>query len=84
MDIVDLPQDVSTFVNSLPHLPTDLDIIIVHKEDTVNTHRDFCVCQSKVLTVLQWLVANNIYFNNITINFNNVSTSSDDKVLSRL
>jgi len=51
--IINLPQDVPTFVNSLPRLPTDLETIIVHKEDSVNTHHDFHVRRSKVLTALQ-------------------------------
>lgn len=82
--IINLPQDVSTFVNSLPRLPTDLDIIIVRKQDSVNTHRDFRVRRLKVLTALQWLVTNNIYFNNVTINPDNVSALPDDQVLSSL
>jgi len=68
----------------LPRLPTDLDIIIVRKENSVNTHRDFRVRRLKVLTALQWLVANNIYFKNITINLDNISALPDDQVLSSL
>ena len=82
--IINLPQDVSTFVNSLPRLPSDLDIVIVRKENTVDTHRDFRVRRSKVVTALQWLVTNNIYFNNITINSDNLSALPDDELLSTL
>ena len=82
--IVNLPQDVSTFVNSLPRLPSDLDIIIVRKEDSVHTHRDFLVRRLKVLTALQWLITNNIYFTNITVNSDNVSALPEDQVLSSL
>ena len=82
--IINLPQDVSTFVNSLPRLPSDLDIIIVRKEDSVHTHRDFLVRQLKVLTAIQWLITNNIYFTNITVNSNNVSALPEDQVLSSL
>lgn len=81
---INLPQDVSTFVNSLPRLPSDLDIIIVRKEDSVHTHRDFLVRRLKVLTALQWLITNNIYFTNITVNSNNVSALPEDQVLSSL
>ena len=82
--IINLPQDVSTFVNSLPRLPSDLDIIIVRKEDSVRTHRDFRVRRLKVLTALQWLITNNIYFTNITINSDNVSALPEDQLLSSL
>ena len=82
--IINLPQDVSTFVNSLPRLPSDLDIIIVRKEDSVHTHRDFLVRRLKVLTAIQWLITNNIYFTNITVNSNNVSALPEDQVLSSL
>lgn len=37
-----------------------------------------------MLTALQWLVTNNIYFSNITINSDNVSALPDDQVLSSL
>ena len=46
-----------SFVNSLPHLPSDLDIVIIRKEGS-NNHHDFCVQRSKVFTGLQWLVSN--------------------------
>ena len=82
--IINLPQDVSTFVNSLPRLPSDLDIIVVRKEDSVHTHRDFLVRRLKVLTALQWLITNNIYFTNITVNSDNVSALPEDQVLSSL
>ena len=41
--IINLPQDVSTFVNSLPHSPNDLDIVVVQKKNSVHSHHDFCV-----------------------------------------
>ena len=38
---INLPQDVATFTNSLPRLPSELDVIIVRKEGAGDTHRDF-------------------------------------------
>ena len=32
--VVNLPQDVASFANSLPRLPSDLDVIVVRKEGT--------------------------------------------------
>ena len=41
--VVNLPQDVASFAQSLPRLPSDLDITVVRKEGTNQTHRDFRV-----------------------------------------
>ena len=69
--VINLPQDIPLFVSSLPSQPSDLDIVIVRKEGC-NSHDDFCVRCSKVLTSLQWLIANNIYFKGVTINHENL------------
>ena len=66
--MINLSQDIPSFVSSFPHLPSDVDIVIARKEGS-NNHHDFCVRRSKVLASLQWLVANNIYFNDITISY---------------
>ena len=73
--ILNLPQDVTSFVNSLPRCPADLDVIIVRKEGATNSHKDFRVRRSVVLGALLWLVDNNIYYRNVTI---------DDSVLQLL
>ena len=41
--IINLPQDVASFVNSLPRLPTELDIIVVRKQGAADSHHDFRV-----------------------------------------
>ena len=55
------------FANSLPRLPSELDVIVVRKEEATQSHRDFRVRRSIVLHALQWLLANNIYYRNIRI-----------------
>ena len=54
-----------------PHLSTrctaNLDVIIVRKEGAVDSHKDFRVRRSVVLMALQWLVQNNIYYHDVTI-----------------
>ena len=65
--ILNLPQDVTTFVNTLPRCPADLDVIIVRKEGATDSHKDFKVRQSVVLRALRWLVENNIYYHDVTI-----------------
>lgn len=66
--VLNLPQDISSFFNQLPHSPADLDVIIVQKEGATNSHKDFRVTRLVVLQALQWLIANNTYYKNITIN----------------
>ena len=66
--VINLPQDVASFVNSLPRLPSELDVIVVRKEGASDSHRDFRVRKSVVLVALQWLLANNKYYRSVHIN----------------
>jgi len=68
--ILNLPQDVASFVNTLPRSPTTLDIVIVRKQGVNQTHRDFRVRRAVVLRALQWLVVNNKYYNDVVIDSN--------------
>ena len=81
--VINLPQDVPSFVMHLPRLPSNLDIVIVRKEGS-HSHHDFCVRRSKVLTALQWLITNNIYFSDITINYENLSTLPENDHLTNI
>ena len=38
--IINLPQNVASFANSLPRLLSELDVIVVRKEGAANTHRE--------------------------------------------
>ena len=66
--VLNLPQNVSFFVNLLPRSSAHLDVIIVRKEGDTNSHKDFRVRRSVVLQALQWLVANNTFYKDVTIN----------------
>ena len=66
--VINLPQDIASFVNSLPRLPSELDVIVVRKEGASDSHRDFRVRKSVVLSALQWLLANNKYYRSVRIN----------------
>ena len=57
--VVNLPQDVASFAQSLPRLPSDLDIIVIRKEGANLGHRDFPVRRGVVDRALQWLVTHN-------------------------
>lgn len=64
--IINLPQDISTFVDRLPWHLNGLDVIVVKEQNSSESHNDFQV-RSKVVSGLQWVVANNIYFRNATV-----------------
>lgn len=82
--VVNLPQDISAFTNSLPRHPSNLDVIVVWKEGSNQSHRDFRVRRSVVLHALQWLVANNLYYRNIHIDPNVIAQLPEDGNLSGL
>ena len=65
--VVNLPQDVASFAQSLPRLPSDLDVIVVRREGANQTHRDFRVRRSIVHRALQWLVIHNQYYRSLGI-----------------
>ena len=80
--IVNLSQDVTTFVNNLPRHLNYLDIIIVRQEHSYHSHYDFQVRRSTVLNTLNWLIANNVYFSGVTVNDNIVACLPKDDNLS--
>ena len=82
--IINLPQDVAFFVNSLPRLPSELDVIVVRKEGAANTHHDFRVRRSVVLHALQCLLANNRYYLNVRINLDALALLPEDGNLTGL
>ena len=58
---------MASFAQSLPRLPSDLDIIVVRREGANQTHRDFRVRRSVVVRALQWLVIHNQYYRSLGI-----------------
>ena len=65
--VVNLPQDVASFAQSLPRLPSELDVIVVRKEGANQSHRDFCVRRALVHRALQWLVTHNHYYHSLGV-----------------
>ena len=63
--VVNLPQDVASFAQSLPRLPSDVDVIVVRREGANQTHCDFRVRRSVVHRALQWLVIHNKYYRSL-------------------
>ena len=84
--VINLPQDVMSFATSLPRLPSDLDIIIVRKECSNQSHRDFRVCKVVVTQALQWLIIHNKYYsaNHVCIDQNALSQLPEDGNLPNL
>ena len=84
--VVNLPQDVASFVSSLPRLPSELDVIVVRKEGTNQSYRDFHVRRNVVHRALQWLVINNKYYRalHVQIDANALAHLPQDGNLSNL
>ena len=50
--VINLPQDVASFVDTLPRMPSQLDIVVVRREGNAGSHKDFKVRRSRgMLTV---------------------------------
>ena len=71
--VLNIPQDVTSFVNTLPRSPAELDVMIVRREGSENSHKDFKVRRSVIVNALQWLVHNNKYYRDVTIDENVIS-----------
>ena len=83
--VINLPQDIASFANSLPRLPSDVNVLVVRREGSdQSTHHDFRVRRDIVLHALQWLLANNKYYKHITINFSALNSLPEDDNLSSL
>ena len=65
--IINLPQDIATFTNTLPRSPSQLDVLLVRRQGAAGSHKDFRVRRSKILTALQWLKQHNTYYKDILI-----------------
>lgn len=57
--VVNLPQDVASFSQSLPRLHWDLGVFVVRREGANQMHHDLRVRRTLVLRALQWLVTHN-------------------------
>ena len=71
--VVNLPQDVASFAQTLPRLPSELDVIVVRKEGANHTHRGFRVRRGVVHQALQWLVTHNQYYRSLGITIDAVA-----------
>ncbi|CAB4033970.1 Hypothetical predicted protein, partial [Paramuricea clavata] len=65
--VLNVPQDIQSFLNRLPSRVADLPVLIVRRHGAEDTHRDFTVRRHKVLEAVLWLKTNNPFFKNIEI-----------------
>ena len=66
--IINLPQDITTFTNTLPRSPSQLDVLLVRRQGAAGSHKDFRVRRSRIFTALRWLKQHNTYYKDILIN----------------
>ena len=59
--VINLPQDVISFAHSLPRLPSELDVVVVKKEQD-QSHCDLRVGCAIVQAALEWLLGNSKYY----------------------
>ena len=62
-------QDIAHLCSTLPHLPKQLDVLVVQKPGARDpfTYKDFRVQKEKVLHCLQYLKQHNLYYANVVI-----------------
>ena len=65
--VLNLPQDVQSFLNRLPSQVADLPVMVVRRHGADDTHKDFTVRRHRVLEALLWLKTNNPFFKDIEI-----------------
>ena len=86
-NVIIFPQDLAPLCTTLPHLPEELDVLLVQKPDAKDpiAYKDFRVQKHKVLSFLHYLHAHNDFYRDIAIRAaDNVNLPDDASVLSRL
>ena len=78
--VVNLPQNIQGFLDSLPSNVSKLPILIVRREGSNDTHADFRVCRERVLTAIQWLQQHNPCYSDITINHTNLESLPENGI----
>ena len=82
--VVNLPQNIQGFLDTLPANVSDLPVLIVRRHGSSDTYADFRVRRERVLTAIQWLKMNNPCYSDITINYQNLRILPEDGVLDDL
>ena len=86
-NVITFSQDITHLCSTLPHLPEQLDVLVVRKPGArdPSTYKDFCVPKEKVLRLLWYLKQHNPYYANIVIQpADEVDLPLDGDILDRL
>ena len=80
--VLNFPQDIQGFLDSLPSYVSDLPFLVVRRMGQDNSHRDFKfkVRRTRVYDALVWLRDNNRFYQDIHINMDAVSSLPEDGV----
>ena len=62
-----VPQDISNIARSLPHLISELDILVVRKCNSTNNPYELFVSRTHVLFSLQYKMANDPYYKDVQV-----------------
>ena len=78
--VVNLPQNIQGFLDSLPSNVSELPVLVVRKQGNNDTYADFRVRRERVLAAIQWLKQHNPCYSNITINLTNLQCLPQDGI----
>ena len=67
--VLNLPQDVQSFLNRLPSQAADSPVLVVQRHGTDETHRDFTVRRHRVVEAILWLKTSNPLFKEVNDKF---------------
>ena len=79
--VVTLPHNVQKIADVLPHMPSDLPIVIFKASDRSDKNLDFKVRRHNVLQALIWLKSNNILYKDVQIDMQRIQKLPEDDYL---
>ena len=65
-------------------MPSQLDVVVLRREGAAGSHKDFKVRRPHVLQALQWLMENNQYFRDISLDHAALAQLPENGELPRL
>lgn len=81
-NIINVEQDIQSLATTLPQTSSNLNILLVRRNGS-NGYKDFRVRRSKVLAALQWLIYNNPFYRDVTIDTTEISNLPEDGDISQ-
>ena len=82
--VLNLPQDIQSFLNRLPSHVSDLPILIVRRHGVDNSHKDFTILRHQVLEASLWLKTDNPYFKDVEIDQEAIESLPENGIPSEL